>query len=1096
MQASAVENTTKGIISDFKKEDNTLQSELLITKTEQKAIETLQKILTKKKGTSEEPDLLYRLAELYVRKSKSGRFFDLQLKEGKLNSLTSFPVPLAKGSDSLKKAISIYNDLESRFPRYSDMDMVYFSRAFAHQQIGALKVAEENYLKLTQKYRQSNLLPDSYVALGELAFNSAKFGLASEYFSEAAKFTDSRVYSFALYKRAWSYYNLKNTDLAVKDLIQVVKTNPYSSEAIQVEDKRRQNLRKEAMRDLAIFASETVEPKEIYSFFKKIADKEELNECIDNVTQLFLGYSKWKDANTLLNEYLSEEKTNPLFVKIHLYQVQSYESQKKRDLVLSHLEEAFKLCRQEFQKEDLCQNKLRIEASELATKWWETWKRNQQNKEFSLLTEQILRQKIKYEDALNKDSKTRFALAELLFQNNKYIDAAKMYDETAELLISQKKTELRHESLYGAVYSIEKELEKNKNEKSILLQEQYSRKYLKFEPLGKYQKDLQLKLGIIEYERQNLNAALEWLLPLENEQAQDLVMDIYNKQQNLKALKIASEKNLALAKSNERKLMVQKINDETNFLILQTEMKNKEPNENAQLFESYAEKSQHPGLIESSLEIAISENFRSGSYLKASDMAVNFSKKFPKNKNTLKYLDEAKNTYLLNGQFEKAIDLIKLSSPIPWDVVADLYDMDGNHVQARKIFKEQKMEAKLQESLQKYGPESEWLTYKKSLIDKGIEPYTTEYLTTLAQEKLDKKNYEQAFDSAKKIIGRDVSSQLRAPARLIQAKILEQEFQSQSLKTSQESRLSLVLNIKLEKLEKAQTAYLSVIKMTTDSAVMDEAYLGIDRCYKGLIEGLQQMNAPESFNDEEKKAFKNELEALAKNISEKKSDNLKLISQRKGTYPSYSETLPPTIVKPKTLSPLPLKLMPNKQEYGWQAALYRAQEASQKGLKEKALFILKLGQKIDPKNPLIKYEISRQNLEEIDQALSTDLESKELDTFRGIRVFQERDYKKALQIFSRFRKDDQVELKLRTIMSEAALQDGNTDQAMEIIQGASSKELASKDGVQILLQQARILEGWKKDKNLALKKYEEVQKIAEDKELKQWLNGKIEFLKK
>ncbi|MCB0369303.1 MAG: hypothetical protein KDD45_07570, partial [Bdellovibrionales bacterium] len=49
-----------------------IKSELLISRTETKAINSLLKIIKKYKGTSQEPDLLNRLAELYMRKSKSG----------------------------------------------------------------------------------------------------------------------------------------------------------------------------------------------------------------------------------------------------------------------------------------------------------------------------------------------------------------------------------------------------------------------------------------------------------------------------------------------------------------------------------------------------------------------------------------------------------------------------------------------------------------------------------------------------------------------------------------------------------------------------------------------------------------------------------------------------------------------------------------------------------------------------------------------------------------------------------------------------------------------------------------------------------------
>ena len=63
--------------SEEQNEKNALETEILISKAENQAINTLQTILKRRKGTREEPQLWYRLAELYMRRAKSGRFFDL-----------------------------------------------------------------------------------------------------------------------------------------------------------------------------------------------------------------------------------------------------------------------------------------------------------------------------------------------------------------------------------------------------------------------------------------------------------------------------------------------------------------------------------------------------------------------------------------------------------------------------------------------------------------------------------------------------------------------------------------------------------------------------------------------------------------------------------------------------------------------------------------------------------------------------------------------------------------------------------------------------------------------------------------------------------
>ncbi len=84
-QAFSAQESTKGLLPEVKlnsdnedkNQETAFKSEVLITKAENKAIESLTQILKKKKGSPDEADLNYRLAEMYMRRAKSGRFFDL-----------------------------------------------------------------------------------------------------------------------------------------------------------------------------------------------------------------------------------------------------------------------------------------------------------------------------------------------------------------------------------------------------------------------------------------------------------------------------------------------------------------------------------------------------------------------------------------------------------------------------------------------------------------------------------------------------------------------------------------------------------------------------------------------------------------------------------------------------------------------------------------------------------------------------------------------------------------------------------------------------------------------------------------------------------
>jgi len=101
----------KGLLPELKinsndeavNEKKQVTSELMISRAEDKALVSLQALLKRNKGTAQEPDLLYRLAELYMRKSKTGRFFDLY-QDVKTQRLSSVPIPPHKGKDWIRKA--------------------------------------------------------------------------------------------------------------------------------------------------------------------------------------------------------------------------------------------------------------------------------------------------------------------------------------------------------------------------------------------------------------------------------------------------------------------------------------------------------------------------------------------------------------------------------------------------------------------------------------------------------------------------------------------------------------------------------------------------------------------------------------------------------------------------------------------------------------------------------------------------------------------------------------------------------------------------------------------------------------------------------
>ena len=97
---------TKDASKEFNKE---AAAEVMITHSEEKAIASLQEIIRAQKTQSDKSQYLHRLAELYLRRSKTSRFFENMSSQSPLS--TSFPEVQGKSRKWLEEAIQIYNQI-------------------------------------------------------------------------------------------------------------------------------------------------------------------------------------------------------------------------------------------------------------------------------------------------------------------------------------------------------------------------------------------------------------------------------------------------------------------------------------------------------------------------------------------------------------------------------------------------------------------------------------------------------------------------------------------------------------------------------------------------------------------------------------------------------------------------------------------------------------------------------------------------------------------------------------------------------------------------------------------------------------------------
>ncbi len=805
----------KGLLSEIQPSENgneesrVLDSELLVSKAENQAIKSLEKLIEKSKGTSEEPQLIFRLAELYMRRAKTGRFFEMQNKEELNTKIQFFPIVEKNSRAPLMQALLNYEKIENRFQNFSEMDQILFQSGFALQQLNRKQESLVKYQKLLKKFEKSLLRSDAAIAVGEIYFENQKYqeALANFKISESAAITKNTPY--AIYKSAWCYYNLKRNQDAVDTLTRLLKDSQINL-----------LVRQESIRDLTLFVSEIKKSSEILSFFTKIVSPTELSQVIQDLSKLYLKHSRSKEALEFLQAFLDNSSDHTAAMQARIQMMEAFENLKQHDRTLDIMRIALDVCGQQQAPARIqeCQTDVEARVLKIAQDWWNT----AQN------AKDPVRKKKYYDSAenalieLNVRIKRivpdfQFAAAELLFQREKWALAAGYYQKVYQN--DKKDLKRAEESQYAEIVCLEKTKNKDQLRPTVIA---LSEIFLKQYPKNTNADSLMLRLAELYKDDHNYPAALKIIEKIEARMvaAKDLKIQIYLEQNEYKKAQAQMDTDIKSEGNSDRAKKLSRAQDELTLVGIQNNKKGLQKYLNDLL--NYAQHEQQVDLAEKAFFDGLAQASKNRFTQAALEFSNEIRKRFPAHKK-IKELKESQLQYMLDlGQFKEAAAIYETKGE--HELAAELYRLDGQKVQSENILK----------------------SIEKQNLKENKEPFVTRQMVKQLKNLFDAGKMKESFDFAKKIIARKVDSSERAPARYYQALILEKEFIAQSLKSSDPSRLNLLLEYKLEKFEKVQTAFLGTTQMTDNAQIWNDAFSGIQRSLDSMIEDLKQIKSGNS----------------------------------------------------------------------------------------------------------------------------------------------------------------------------------------------------------------------------------------------------------
>lgn len=892
-------------------EINALKAELLIRRSEKKAMKQINKLLRQYKGSGMEAGLLFRKAELFMRKSKTARFFEVSRESATVVKLAPKVVKKESAKRNILEAINIYDQIQRKHPHFRDMDLVLFNNGFARQQIGKNDIAKKLYAKIINEYQDSPLVPDAHLAMGEILFDEKKFSEARRAYENIKKYPSARVYPYGRYKLAWALYNLEKFETALLELEAVVA---YSNKVEANEDDNRLSLKTEALRDMVLFYSEHKPAAGAVDYFVAQAGEEEAGQYVLRLSRIYNRHSKNKEEVIALNQLIAQLPLTKFVPKAHLYLIEGYEHRKLRNKVVSELVALNNLCsdnsswnkkfielaekakqsKQEFEFPK-CQQSLNIVAANMAVKWHKIWKLNKHKDQLGLNAEKA------YEIYLSRNLKSKKAIkmrnlyADLLFLRTKYDLASDQY-----FIVAQNATDknIIHDTSYSSIFSLQKAVgDKKWNQKQELRYVELASFYILKNPKGKFIEAVEFKRAFIIFDNKRYAEAAPLLKDLgqkyrlkeQGVKAQDLYLEILNMNKDFVGIKEYTSLLLSWKPKGKRKDTLTKLYQESYFASIQQQEKS---NSSAALEEylKFAKANMDSPLADKSWWNAVQLAKKENDLVRVANLSYDLYKKFPKSNFKLEALKLSTQVYEKTGRLQEASEvLVKLSKEDPknaatWNkLAADFQYITGNTKNALSFYSKILEKAnskdkrwalrKLIEHEKAYEPKSS--KYKSLSMNYNLQPEASFYLAELSEQQFDKKQYSAAFKNASKVIGMKGQSSnfAKARARYVQALVLEKEFKQQSVKSSRPDKIAIVLAIKTEKLEKAQKAFNSAAQYG-DAEVAVKSFRRLATCYGHYSKALRSMRLPDNIPKEDAQAFYNELESLAIPMEEREVDTL------------------------------------------------------------------------------------------------------------------------------------------------------------------------------------------------------------------------------
>ncbi|HET9840190.1 MAG TPA: tetratricopeptide repeat protein [Candidatus Angelobacter sp.] len=352
------------------------------------------------------------------------------------------------GADAAPKgpleAIALYKKLLAEYPQYKDSDQVLYQMARAYDELGRTEEAMETMERAIRANPNSVHFDEVQFRRGEYFFTRRKFRDAENAYSAITNLgARSSYYELALYKLGWTFYKQELYEEALQRYMALldykVSTGYNFDEKHEKEDERRVA---DTFRAVSLSFSNLGGPDAVQQYFSSTKSRSYEDRVYSNLGEHYLAKLRYDDAAKTYNGFIALHPFHRAAPRFSMRVVETFTKGGFPKLVLASKRDF--ASKYGLQAEYWRHNKpeelpevlayLKTDLKDLATHYHAEYQSSQEANEKLTNYQEAQRWYGDYLKSFPADAESptiNYRLADLLFENKDFGEAAKQYERTA-----------------------------------------------------------------------------------------------------------------------------------------------------------------------------------------------------------------------------------------------------------------------------------------------------------------------------------------------------------------------------------------------------------------------------------------------------------------------------------------------------------------------------------------------------------------------------------------------------------------------------------------------------------------------------------------